>query len=80
MPVDLPPAQPKHPECAVEFIDDRLYPNDENLTVGFNGFARIRLDGNRMTVNYVDVDGAVIFSESWIVESGVLRRVKSAHL
>jgi len=80
MPVDLPPAQPKHPECAVEFIDDRPYPNDENLTVGFNGFARIRLDGNRMTVNYVDVDGAVIFSESWIVESGVLRRVESTHL
>ena len=33
MPVDLPP-QPKHPECRVEFVDTRLYPNDENLTIG----------------------------------------------
>jgi hypothetical protein len=29
MPVDLPPAQPKHPEYDVEFVDDRRYPNDE---------------------------------------------------
>jgi Calcineurin-like phosphoesterase len=77
MPVDLPPDQPKHAECAVEFADARHYPNDENLTIGFNGFAQMLLRGNRLTVHYVDVHGAVIFSESWDVENGALRRIHS---
>jgi hypothetical protein len=41
MPVDLPPAKPKHAQCVVEFTDRRYYPNDENLAIGFNGFAKI---------------------------------------
>lgn len=78
MPVDLPSAQPRHPDCPVEFVDDRHYPNDENLTIGFNGFARMSLDGNRMTIDYVDVNGTVIYSESWIAEGGVVRRIEDS--
>ena len=74
MPVDLPFSPPKHPECAVEFVDDRLYSNDENLKIGLNGFAQLSLQGNRMTARYVDVKGAVIFSETWVAEDGVLQR------
>ena len=78
MPVDLPSAQPKHPDCAVEFVDDRHYPNDENLTIGFNGFARMSLDGNRMTIDYVDVKGAVIYSESWSAKGSIVRRIEDS--
>ena len=62
MPVDLPDAIPKHPECPVEFVNTRHYPNDENLMIGYNGFARLTLQGNRMDVQYVNVHGKVIFS------------------
>lgn len=75
MPVDLPPAEPKHSECRVEFVDKRTYPNDENLTIGFNGFAKMVLDANRLKVDYVDVHNLVIFSETWSVNGGVLTRV-----
>jgi hypothetical protein len=74
MPVDLPPAKPKHPDCPVEFVDHRHYRNDENLTIGLNGFARIVLDGNRMSIDYVDLHDETIFSETWLVEEGVLQR------
>jgi len=75
MPVDLPPKEPKHPHCVVEFTDVRKYPNDENLTIGYNGFARMSLHGNRATIQHVDVFGKVVFSESWQAEAGLLRRI-----
>ena len=78
MPVELPPTLPRHPRCAVEFTDSRHYPNDENLAIGFNGFAQMSLRENRATIQYVDVHGALIFSESWVVEDGELQRVKNA--
>jgi hypothetical protein len=76
MPVDLPPARPKHSQCVVEFTDKRNYPNDENLTIGFNGFAQLSMQGNRMTVRYVDVHGTVIFSEVWVTKNGILERIQ----
>ncbi|MCB8883070.1 GMC family oxidoreductase [Acidisoma cellulosilytica] len=76
MPVDLPPARPPHPECSVEFTDLRRYPNDENLTIGYNGYARLTLRGARAAVDYIDIDGAVIFSECWTADAQTgLRRV-----
>ena len=75
MPVDLPPSSPKYAQCVIEFTDTRPYPNDENLMVGFNGFARMSLQDNRVAVEYVDVQGTVVFSEQWIVENGTLRRI-----
>jgi calcineurin-like phosphoesterase family protein len=74
MPVDLPPAQPKHAECIIEFTDDRPYPNDENLTIGFNGYAELSLQDKQATVSYVDVRGKRIFSEAWVVNNDVLQR------
>ena len=79
MRVDLPPSVPTHPACEVEFVDARPYPNDENLTVGYNGFARLTLAGRRATVEYQDVAGRVIFTESWDVDGGgQLQRVPVA--
>ena len=41
MPVDLPPKNPPHPECIVEFADVRHYPNDENLTIAIQRICAI---------------------------------------
>jgi hypothetical protein len=59
----------------VEFVDKRPYPNDENLTIGFNGFVKMALDAKRLKVDYVDVHDAVVFSETWEVNNGALTRV-----
>jgi len=75
MPVDLSPPTPKHPQYPVEFVDDRHYPNDENLTVGFNGFARLTLRANRLAVDYVDIHGTVVFAEAWEAADGALTRL-----
>jgi hypothetical protein len=75
MPVDLPPDPPPHPDCPKEFVDERLYPNDENLSIGFNGFAKMSLKGNLLTIQYVDVLGALVFSETWSAGNGILTRV-----
>jgi hypothetical protein len=76
MPVELPPKAPLH-DFAVEFVDERLYPNDENLVVGYNGFAKMSLRGNQLTMNYVDVRGTRVFSETWTVDQGKLVRLKA---
>ena len=71
MPVDLPPKAPLH-DFAVEFVDERLYPNDENLVVGYNGFAKMILREECMTLDYVDLRGTRVFSETWTVDRGKL--------
>lgn len=75
MPVELPPKKAKHSECQVEFVDHRIYENDERLKVGYNGFARMHLQANQLSVEYVDRYDTVIFSETWKTEGGVLTRV-----
>ena len=76
MPVDLPPKTPLH-DFAVEFVDERLYPNDENLVVGYNGFAKMTLRDDQLTLDYVDVRGTRVFSETWTVDQGKLVRLKA---
>ena len=74
MPVDLRPPTPKH-DYAVEFMDDRHYPNDEGITVGFNGLATMTLARERLEVSYLDLRGTKVFAEVWSVSNGVLARV-----
>ena len=77
MPVDPPPKIAVH-DFAVEFVDERLYPNDENLTVGYNGFAKMILRDDQLTLDYVDVRGTRVFSETtWTVDRGKLVRLKA---
>ena len=77
MPVDLPPAEPLH-DYTVEFVDERVYPNDENLKVGFNGFAQMTLRENELTLDYVDLRGTRVFREIWTVDRGQLVRAEGA--
>jgi hypothetical protein len=78
MPIELRP-KVAHPQFEVEFVDERHYPNDENLTIGFNGFAQLTLDGDLLTAQYVDLEGTVVFSESWTAGRGGLTRLRSSH-
>jgi len=57
-------------------VDHRIYENDERLKVGYNGFARMRLQANQLSIEYVDRYDAVIFSEAWKTEDGFLTRVR----
>jgi hypothetical protein len=74
MPVEIPPKEPLHPECPLEFVDRTLYDNNEGLEIGKNGFARLTLRGNLLSVEYVDLHGKVVFSENWEQRDGRLSR------
>ena len=74
MPVDLPPKTPLH-DFAVEFVDERHYPNDENLVVGYNGFAKMNLHDDRLMLDYVDLRGTRVLSETWTADQGRLARL-----
>jgi hypothetical protein len=77
MPVPLPPATADHPEVPLEFVDGRLYTNDdEKLNIGINGFARLTVQANRLSVEYVDLTGTLVFSEKWSVDNGTLTRTE----
>ncbi len=51
----------KHPEFKVQFVNRRLR---EDSLQGVNGFAALKLDGPDLTVEYLDEDGVVPFSEN----------------
>ena len=42
------------------FHDQRRYPNDEGLTVGYNGFANVQLRDNIMVIDYRDLFGKAL--------------------
>jgi hypothetical protein len=80
MPVEFPPSPPPHPECVVEFVDNRKYNNDENLDIGFNGFVKMSLNREQLNAEYVDVYGTAIYSETWTAQDGVLTRIAGGPL
>jgi hypothetical protein len=67
MPVDRhdPSRKLPHPECPVVFTDTRRFPDDEDLDVGYNGFAVLTFEGPRLGVEYRDLTGATIYTEQW---------------
>ncbi len=71
MPVDLVDAAAPlpHPECPPVFADQRVFPNDERLQVGFNGFASLVFDGPALSAQYPDINGDVVWSERWTVSA-----------
>ena len=75
LPIELPFPRARHEQCRIEFTDEREYPNDEKLRIGFNGFARLVLRGERLDIEYVDVCGDVAFTETWVARPGALARI-----
>jgi hypothetical protein len=62
-------------ECPWIAWDNRRYENGEKIDAGFNGHANFLLDGPKLHVEYVDLNGARLFTEDWSVElqSGALK-------
>lgn len=78
MPVEFPLPRPKRVDCPVEFQDERLYFNNEDLRLGMNGFARLWFRGNTLRVEYVDLHGHVVFCEQWVTENGEVKRTHNS--
>jgi hypothetical protein len=74
MPVDLAPTTPAHPEVPIVFLDERVYHNDEHLHLGMNGFARLTFRSKQLLVDYVDLHGTCIYTETWTAEDAQLLR------
>lgn len=74
MPVDI--RDPiVHPEFPPALYDDRRYPDLFSEPVGYNGFANLRFNGNRLAVEYKDLRGNVILSEEWESREGRLHGI-----
>lgn len=74
MPVDLPGDRKSGLIGNAEYVDYRLYKNDEQLHVGINGFARLKFIGPQLVVEYVDIHGAVALSETFAAREGMAQR------
>ena len=66
----MPVERGKQPdiECPLLAWDNRRYENGEKIDVGFNGHANLSFDGPKLHVDYVDLDGALLFTEDWSVD------------
>jgi calcineurin-like phosphoesterase family protein len=64
MPVDRA-KQPDILDCNCILYDDRPYPNNENINVGFNGFCTMTFTGATLSVNYYDLHNKLLLTESW---------------
>jgi hypothetical protein len=55
--------------------DNRRYPSDEEIDVGYNGHANLVLDGPALHIAYYDLNGSLLLTEDWHVdiESGELQ-------
>jgi hypothetical protein len=83
MPVDINSAV-KHPDCPTELVDNRLYPNTEGITVGFNGYVRLTFLKNTLTVEYLTLRQVgnppsedLVASEKWVTVDGTIERVEA---
>jgi hypothetical protein len=61
-------------QCRWLAWDNRRYDNGETINAGYNGYANLVLDGPSLSVEYLDVHGALLFKEKWQVDlkSGAL--------
>ncbi|MGB6876961.1 MAG: metallophosphoesterase [Candidatus Acidiferrales bacterium] len=67
-------AAPDILDCRWLAWDNRRYPNDEGVDVGYNGFANLSFHGPALHVAYYDLNQALMLTEDWHVdiESGAL--------
>jgi hypothetical protein len=71
MPVDIGVA-PKADQAPLVMYDDREYTVLEGTPVGFNGTANLTFHGERLTVQYRDINDQLLLTEEWRTQDGVL--------
>jgi hypothetical protein len=66
----MPVERGKMPDLDCPWLawDNRRYRNDEKIDVGFNGHANLSFDGPEMRAEYRDLNGALLFTETWRVD------------
>jgi hypothetical protein len=67
-------AVPDIPDCRWLAWDNRRYPSDEALDVGYNGYANFSFNGPALHIAYYDLNQSRVLTEDWHVdiESGAL--------
>jgi Calcineurin-like phosphoesterase len=79
MPIDLPGKQKSGSMGTAEYVDKRLYKNDERLHVGMNGFVRLKMTGDALKVEYVDIHDMLVFEETFKSVQGAVSRTGSVN-
>jgi len=67
-------AAPDILDCRWLAWDNRRYPSDEELDVGYNGYANLSLNGPALHIAYYDLNQSLVLTEDWHIdiESGAL--------
>lgn len=61
-------AMPDIKECRWLAWDNRQYPSDENVNVGYNGHANFSFNGPAVHVAYYDLHQSLLLTEDWRVD------------
>jgi hypothetical protein len=67
-------AAPDILDCKWLAWDNRHYPSDEEIDVGYNGHANLSFNGPALHIAYYDLNQTLVLTEDWHVdiESGAL--------
>ena len=67
-------AAPDITDCRWLAWDNRRYPSDEDIDVGYNGYVNISFNGPALHVGYYDLNQTLLMTEDWHVDikSGAL--------
>jgi hypothetical protein len=67
-------AAPDIPDCRWLAWDNRRYPSDEELDVGYNGYVNLSFNGPALHIAYYDLNQSRVLTEDWHIdiESGAL--------
>lgn len=66
MPISLCAPKPNSP-CPLVAYDNRIYQTFGEESVGFNGFANLTFEGNRLKIEHLDLHGTALLTEHWQV-------------
>jgi hypothetical protein len=68
-------AFPDIKDCRWLAWDNRPYPNDEGIDVGYNGYVNLSFNGPALHIAYYDLHQTRLMTEDWHVdlESGALK-------
>jgi len=67
MPVDRHKT-PDITDCRCVVYDNRRYENDENLDIGYNGFANLVFHGPELKIQYFDLYNTRLLTERWTTD------------
>ena len=66
----MPVERGHEPDLACPWLawDNRRYENGEDIDAGYNGYTSLKLDGELIHVEYIDLEGRLTFTKDWQVD------------